>query len=123
MSSETITADNNRVVVEDRTSIQNPSKTQTETWVRTQNSNNYTIQLIALSSEERILKYTQKYNLESKTVYFKAMRDGKLLYILISGSYDDRRSAQQAGEQLFQTIQEGKPWIRKFSTLQEMITQ
>ncbi len=123
VSSETITADNNRVVVEDRTSIQNPSKTQTETWVRTQNSNNYTIQLIALSSEERILKYTQKYNLESKTVYFKAMRDGKLLYILISGSYDDRRSAQQAGEQLFQTIQEGKPWIRKFSTLQEMITQ
>ncbi len=123
LSIASLTPKNKQVSSEAVISGQNSPNTDSETWVRTQDSKNYTIQLIALSSEESINRYRQKYAIESQSAYFKAMLNGKLLYVLISGSYKDKQSAQQAGDQLFQHIKEGKPWVRQFSTLQGIMVQ
>ncbi|MCU7937892.1 MAG: SPOR domain-containing protein [gamma proteobacterium symbiont of Bathyaustriella thionipta] len=98
------------------------SRGNDEAWIWTQNPADYTIQLIALSSEAGIKNYIEKYAIAAKSAYFKTIKNGKTLYVLIYGSYADKNSAQQAGNQLALTIKDSKPWVRNFSTVHGMMT-
>ncbi len=98
------------------------AKTKGEAWIWTQNPADYTIQLIALSTEAGIKDYLKKNVIESKSAYFKRVRDGKTLYVLIYGSYADKSSAQQAAKQLSIKINNSQPWIRNFSAVHGMMS-
>lgn len=98
------------------------AKTKGEAWIWTQNPADYTIQLIALSTEAGIKDYMKKNVIESKSAYFKRVRDGKTLYVLIYGSYEDKSSAQQAAKQLSIKINNSQPWIRNFSAVHGMMS-
>ena len=104
------------------TSGKTAAKTKGEAWIWTQNPADYTIQLIALSTETGIKDYMKKNVIESKSAYFKRVRDGKTLYVLIYGSYADKFSAQQAAKQLSIKINNSQPWIRNFSAVHGMMS-
>ena len=92
-----------------------------EAWIWTQNPADYTIQLIALSTEAGIKNYMNKHAIKSKSAYFKTVRNGKELYVLIYGRYADKTSAQQASKQLAATIKDIKPWVRNFLAVHGMM--
>lgn len=98
------------------------SKSKNEAWVWTQNPADFTIQLIALSSEAGIKDYMKKYAIESQSAYFKTMRDGKALYVLIYGNYKSKTAAQDASKQLTATIKDSNPWVRNFSAVHGMMS-
>ena len=98
------------------------AKIRGEAWIWTQNPADYTIQLIALSTEAAIKDYRKKNIIESKSAYFKSVRDGKTLYVLIYGSYANKTSAQQDAKQLSIKINNIQPWIRNFSAVHGMMS-
>ncbi|MCN4144439.1 MAG: SPOR domain-containing protein [Thiohalomonas sp.] len=97
-------------------------KSKNEAWVWTQNPADFTIQLIALSSEAGIKDYMKKYAIESQSVYFKTMRDGKALYVLIYGNFTNKTAAQDASKQLTVIIKGSNPWVRSFSAVHGMMS-
>ncbi len=98
------------------------SKTKDEAWIWTQSPADYTLQLVALSSESSIKAYISRYHLDDQAVYFKYLKNGKPLYILIYGSYANKASAEQAAQQLKGKISGSKPWIRRFSDIHNIMT-
>jgi len=119
----------NGVIIEDRTLTPEHklpehkpgSQSKDELWIRQQKPDHYTLQLFALSSEQNINNYIKKYGIESQAAYFKTLRDGKTLYVLVYGSYKDKSSASQAAGQLVKTLKQAKPWARKFSIIHGMM--
>ncbi|WP_198263855.1 SPOR domain-containing protein [sulfur-oxidizing endosymbiont of Gigantopelta aegis] len=97
------------------------SKAKDEAWIWTQNPAEYTVQLIALSSEQAIKDYIRKTGIQSEAVYFKTIRNKKALYVLLYGHYLDKQSADQAAGKLTTKISGSKPWVRSFSTVHEMM--
>lgn len=97
------------------------SKPKDEAWIWTQNPADYTVQIIALSSEKAIKDYIKQFKIQSESVYFKTLQNGKALYVLLYGNYSDKQSAVQAGEKLAGKISGIKPWVRNFSTVQGMM--
>ncbi len=100
---------------------QTQGKSKDVAWIWTQNPNDYTVQLIALSAEAKIKNYINKYQLQSKAAYFKTMRDGKELYVLIYGNYSSKVQAQQESQRLKIKIIGSKPWVRAFSAIHGML--
>ncbi len=98
------------------------SKTKDEAWIWTQSPDDYTLQLVALSNESSIKAYISRYHRADQAVYFKYIKNGKPLYILIYGSYVKKSSAEQAAQQLKGKISGSKPWIRRFSDIHNMMT-
>ena len=96
-------------------------KVKDEAWIWTQNPADYTVQIIALSSEKAIKDYIKQHKIQSESVYFKTIRNGKVLYVLLYGNYPDKQSAVQAGEKLAEKIIGIKPWVRNFSTVHGMM--
>ncbi len=92
-----------------------------EAWIWTQNPADYTVQLIALSSETGIKDYIKRYKLQSESVYFKTIRDGKSLFVLLYGRYSDKSQAVQAGAKLALQAKDSKPWVRSFSAIHGMM--
>ncbi len=99
-----------------------PPKVKDEAWIWTQNPASYTLQLIALSSKAGVDDYIKKFNLQSESVYFKTIRNNKLLYVLLYGHYLDKAKALEAGENLSAKITGSKPWVRRFSAVHEMMS-
>ena len=98
------------------------SKIKDEAWIWTQNPADYTVQLIALSSEKGIKDYIIKSKIQSEAVYFKTIRNGNALYVLLYGSYANKQLATQAGKKLSAQIKGSKPWVRSFSTVHGMMS-
>ncbi len=92
-----------------------------EAWIWTQNPADYTVQLIALSSEDGVKDYIKRYKLQSEAVYFKTIRNGKALFVLLYGQYRDKKQATQEGDNLALKVKDSKPWVRSFSAIHGMM--
>lgn len=97
------------------------SEVKNEAWIWTQNPADYTVQLIALSSENGVKAYIKQSKIQSESVYFKTIRNDKVLYILLYGQYTDKIQATQAAEKLAAQIKGSKPWVRSFSVIHGMM--
>ncbi len=97
------------------------AKTRDEAWIWTQSPSDYTLQLVALSTESSIRAYIKKHQLNSQAVYFKFIKNGKLLYVLIYGSYSDKASATKALQSLKNKVTGSKPWLRRFADIHAMM--
>ena len=99
-----------------------PDDSRNEAWIWTQNPSDYTVQLLALSKESAVRDYAKKNQLDSRSVYFKIIRNNKPLYVLLYGNYSDKQSAQKAKEQLAAKLKGSKPWVRSFSEIHNLMT-
>lgn len=89
-------------------------------WIESQPETHYTLQLSASSNLDNLLDLRERLNLEQFAI-FRFVREGKVIYALVSGSYADYQQAIQAGDALSQLGYQEQPWVRKFSTIQKMI--
>ena len=98
-------------------------KIRDEAWIWTQNPADFTVQILALSTEPAIQHFIKKQKISSEAIYFKIKRNGQPLYVLIYGVYSDKKSAQKAKEQLAAKITGSKPWVRSYSEVHGLMSK
>jgi len=90
-------------------------------WLLAQPPSSYTLQLIILSSRERVLAFVARHEDRAAFASFKLQRDGNLLHVLVHGVYRDRAAAEAAAGVLEGPAGELDPWIRPMSQIQAAI--
>lgn len=92
-----------------------------EVWLRTQNPNNYTLQILGAHDELTLQRFLTEFPLEHIAVFETRYR-GKDWYVLLHGIYPNRQQALAALEKLSPTLrQKTQPWVRKLANIQKLI--
>lgn len=90
-------------------------------WLLAQPPSSYTLQLIILSSRERVLAFVDRHEAKADFASFKLQRDGATLHVLVYGLYPDRASARDAAASLEGPSADLEPWVRPMSQIQAAI--
>ncbi len=89
------------------------SDTQGLQWLKQQNPEHYTIQLVSGSKEQRIRRYITAHGLTAQTTLVTLQRvDEAPVHIALYGIYPSVTEASRAMEDLPEPIQEAQPWVR-----------
>ncbi|MCU0990753.1 MAG: SPOR domain-containing protein [Xanthomonadales bacterium] len=103
----------------DTQSREQGSLLQDESWIRAQDPQRYTIQVIALSSLPRLEALVRGFEDAGPFAWFAVQKSSKPLYVLLQGSYPDAKSARAAGAHIPAAIQnQDELWIRRFDGVQ-----
>ena len=86
-----------------------------ENWIKQQNKNHFTLQLLGTHQKSTLPSYIKKFALKDDAAMFKTKRDGKDWFTLIYGHYPTKLAAQTVAKQLPKGI--NKPWIRSFASI------
>ncbi|MCK4864060.1 MAG: SPOR domain-containing protein [Gammaproteobacteria bacterium] len=86
-----------------------------QNWIKQQNKNHFTLQLLGTHNKNTLPSYIKKYSLKNEAAAFKTKRNGKDWYTLIYGFYPTKPAAQAAAIQLPKGV--AKPWVRSFSSI------
>jgi TPR repeat protein len=86
-------------------------------WLESTLPKAYTIQLISLSSPDRVRNFVDKYQLKNARNH-PTERDGRVIYIVTYGEFESRDAASMAIEKLPQDLQKLKPMIKQFDQFQ-----
>lgn len=87
-------------------------------WVASQQPSNYTVQLVALGSEEAAKAYISKHSWPAPVGYVPVARGSKRFYSVLFGSFDSANGAKAAFNDLPTSIKgKVKPWVRRFSSI------
>jgi type II secretory pathway predicted ATPase ExeA len=92
-----------------------------ESWLLAQNQSHYTIQLIGLQNEKSVYKFVNKHKLFNQVAYYKTLYHNKDWYPLLYGVYPTRKEASSAMRKLPKEFRKFSPWIRSFSSIQQII--
>lgn len=90
-------------------------------WAMQQNPDTYTLQLASVLNEKDIVKFIHNHGIETKTKYIRVFVKEKTRYSAIYGLYDSYEAAENARNELPETLRKGKPWIRNFGVLQKLL--
>jgi DamX protein len=94
---------------------------RTEQWLKRQPAARYTLQLLALSTEEAAINYLKRHRLQDKAAFFRMERKGKPLYPILYGVYDSRDAASAARDKLPRELNRSAAWPRSFGSVHELI--
>ncbi len=86
-----------------------------------QPADNYTLQLISVTSEEVIIKYINDSKLGEAAGYVKVVVEGTTRYAAIYGIYQTYEAAKTALNVLPESIRKTKPWVRNIGILQGLL--
>ena len=86
-----------------------------QNWIKQQNKDHFTLQLLGTHQKNTLPKYLKKYALNSDAATFKSMRNNKEWFTLVYGNYPTKAEAQLAAKQLPKGV--SKPWIRSFASI------
>lgn len=86
-----------------------------QSWIKQQNKNHFTLQLLATHQESTLPKYLKKFALKDDAATFKSKRNNEDWFTLIYGQYPTKSAAQNAAKQLPKGV--AKPWIRSFASI------
>lgn len=92
-----------------------------EPWILDQNSNHYTLQIVAGESLKTIEEFIANHKLFSDIAFYRSVRGGKPWYGLIYGTYPGKNAATSAINQLPKKIQSLKPWVRSIDSIKNDI--
>ena len=84
-------------------------------WIKQQNKNHFTLQLLGTHQQDALPDYLKKYSLNNAAAWFKTKRNGKDWFTLVYGSYPTKSAAQTAAKKLPRGT--AKPWIRSFASI------
>ncbi|MBT8420692.1 MAG: AAA family ATPase [Gammaproteobacteria bacterium] len=82
----------------------------TAAWLRRQNPDDFTIQLVGLSAKERMTAFIREHRLDSRAAWFKTSNKGKDWFVIVYGVYPTRKAASKGIQALPSALREGKPW-------------
>ena len=112
--------------VEDMTSGE-PDSDQTpsildEAWIRAQNPQHYTIQVMALRSRDKVQEFMEDYKAFAPFAVFTVQKGSAPLHVMLQGSYPDVASARAAKARFPRPIQQQDAlWIRRFEMVQRLL--
>lgn len=82
-----------------------------------QDPNDYTLQLVAMKTEDEVRDFAARHGLRSHAAYFPVRKNGDVLYALVYGAYPSRAAAEAAVRELPKGIGV-QPWVRSFKSVQ-----
>jgi septal ring-binding cell division protein DamX len=88
-----------------------------ERWILNQNSKHFTLQVVALNSEQASRAFILKQRHPERFAYYRLKRSSDTLYAVIYGDFAKRSDAEKVAPHLGVD----KPWVRDFGTLQGII--
>ncbi len=94
-----------------------------EDWIRTQNPQYFTLQLLGSQRKDSLKKFAKRHQLAGDVAWFAGLRNRQPWYVLIQGRYTSRAQAQDAARTLVKNIRGIKPWIRPFADIQKTLKQ
>ncbi len=93
-------------------------------WLKTQPAEHYTIQLAGSPDEKNIIRYIRRSSLEGELAYVLLKRTNRSSwYVVLHGSFESRAAALEVAEFFPPELRKHKPWIRKFSKLQNALDE
>ena len=87
-------------------------------WLAAQRGENYTVQLLVSSEKENLQSLVKQHQPPPPLAQFAMAKDGRQLYVLTQGSYNNRDDADRAAAKLPADI---RPWIRTLASVQELM--
>jgi len=90
-------------------------------WLRQQNSQNWTLQLLGARDEKTLLKFVQRNNLSKNVAWYKTWLTSKPYYVLVYGSYADRDTARNSVANLPPKVRSLRPWVKSMKSVQQAI--
>ncbi len=102
--------------------VSTTSSVKREAWLLDQDSQSYTLQLMALSNESGIMKLLEPLDSKADFAYYRYIRASGALFGLLYGLYPDREAAATASKKKMPAaLGKVKPWIRKVGDIQAEI--
>ncbi len=98
-----------------------PVSESDEQWLLSRPSRRYTIQIYLHDNEAAVLAYINKHDLQNRAAYHRKFVDGKLLYAVVYGDYEESSAAMDAIQELPDAIQRHKPWVRSYAQVHTAI--
>nr|VFK18265.1 MAG: Sporulation related domain-containing protein [Candidatus Kentron sp. LPFa] len=86
---------------------------RTIAWLRRQNSNHYTIQLLGTSKKENMRKFLAKHKLGPQVAWFETRHNGRDWFVVVYGIYSTHKAASAKIRALPKTLRNFNPWPRK----------
>ncbi|MCJ7617677.1 MAG: SPOR domain-containing protein, partial [Desulfobacterales bacterium] len=87
-----------------------------DSWILAQNPKHFTLQIAAFGSEQASKEFIHKQPQPERFACYRLKSKGKALYAVIYGIFSKRSDADKAATSHF-----GKPWVRDFKSIQEII--
>ncbi len=92
-----------------------------EDWILRQDKNSYTFQLMGSWDRDEIVEYIAKYALEGNVAVFNSLRQDKVWYVLLYGSFSDKQQAILARSNWPEPLNTVPTWLRRFNSVQQQI--
>ena len=96
-----------------------PSGARDATWILQQPDDRYTLQLVSFSTADRADEYLGEQPDPARFARFRLQRDGRILHVVIYGSFESRAAAAEASRALPESVGRVEPWIRTFGQVQD----
>ena len=103
------------------TSPKEDDKLKTKSWILSQSSQDYTLHVMSVRSEQRLRKLITDKKLEDKAAYYKAKRKSGAWFVLLIGHYSDESKAKRDIPELEKQLNVKGILLRKFEYSQKDI--
>ncbi len=90
-------------------------------WIMRQPPGAYTVQLVTFSSEARASAFLARQADPAAFARFRRQQGGAIFHVVIYGTFDGRRAAEQAAGKLPASVGGLKPWVRTFGDIQAAV--
>ncbi|ALP54187.1 hypothetical protein Tel_14145 [Candidatus Tenderia electrophaga] len=96
-----------------------PQLTPQMQWLMDQPEDYYTLQLMALVDRGDVIDFVARHGIAEQSATFPITRRGKVLTVLVYGSYPSRAAANRAAAELPRPWGVGQPWVRRFAGVRQ----
>jgi len=96
---------------------------QQEKYLMHRDPSHYTLQLMGSYESSPLHKFINRANLRQDAWYFHTIHNHKTWYVVVYGDYATRQDAMYAAKKLPSAVQQQKPWVRSFASVQSAITK
>jgi DamX protein len=91
---------------------------KSETWLRSQPQESYTIQILGTHEKEALEKFMQKHKLRGDVSMFRTAYKNRDWHVLLYGIYPDRSRATAAIDELPASLRQAtQPWVRSLGSV------
>ena len=89
-------------------------------WLSRQPATAFTIQLVTFRTEREAARYLRKKGISGLAALIETSHRGRPLFLVVYGSYPDRKAALEAASRLPKALRRYKPWIRSIAALRRV---